>query len=171
MRIIGAGFLVVGMTFVGRYFAERYRRGTKELEYIHLMLRLLEGEITYHGNILEEAFLMVSVRTHGHAARLAKQIAISLKGHHEDRFAVIWKETVTEIYTDRLIDAEEVNYLLSLGDQLGYLDKQVQIATLKHYQMVFEETIMERKALQPARCKMYNCLGMMLGIFITIVLY
>ena len=60
--------------------------------------------------------------------------------------------------------------LVRFGENLGYLDREMQLGTIDLYLNQLEEEINEQAIVARERTKLYNVLGIMAGIFITIVM-
>ena len=60
--------------------------------------------------------------------------------------------------------------LIRFGENLGYLDRELQISTIDLYLNQLQEEIKEQAVVVKERTKLYNLLGIMAGIFITIVM-
>lgn len=84
-----------------------------------------------------------------------------------DRFS----GTVQKRVPDRRFSAEEMELIASLGDRLGYLDREMQLRQLD----VFEEELCRRLdflACQlPEKKKLCRNLGILGGIFLGVLLW
>ena len=61
--------------------------------------------------------------------------------------------------------------MIQFGENLGYLDKDMQINTLDLYITQLETEITELAENLKEKTYLYNTLGVMAGVFISIVLF
>ena len=60
--------------------------------------------------------------------------------------------------------------MIHFGENLGYLDKEMQLATIDLYLATIETEIEEAVRTVKEKTYLYNSLGVMAGIFLTIIL-
>lgn len=65
---------------------------------------------------------------------------------------------------------EDKQLLEKLGDNLGFLDQKTQLATINLYIHNLEECIEEGTKEMKEKVRLYHLLGVLGGIFITIVM-
>jgi stage III sporulation protein AB len=61
-------------------------------------------------------------------------------------------------------------HLIGFGENLGYLDKEMQMNTFDLYISQLEEEITDLSKSVKEKAYLYNSLGIMAGIFITIIM-
>ena len=69
-----------------------------------------------------------------------------------------------------LLKNDDKEQLGLIGEQLGYLDKKMQIHNLEHYGMELEDKISRLKKESKDKMKLCNCLGVVGGLFLIIIL-
>ena len=60
--------------------------------------------------------------------------------------------------------------LIHFGENLGYLDKHMQMNTFELYLSQLDDEITELSRTVKGKAYLYNSLGIMAGIFITIIM-
>lgn len=65
---------------------------------------------------------------------------------------------------------KDLDRLISLGENLGYLDKEMQIGTIDLYLENLEQETMEARDNLSKNSRLYQCLGVASGILITILI-
>ena len=85
-------------------------------------------------------------------------------------FFAIWKEEVERLPDDFPMSAADRQTLSSLGENLGYADRDMQERTLLFYLEQTEGAIAFLKKESESRTKLYRCLGMAAGLFLLVML-
>ena len=87
------------------------------------------------------------------------------------RFEDIWKNSICRNLKVLDLPEQELESLKSLGNQLGYADIQVQMRLLDLYQDHLERTIREVHDEVKTKVRLYHCLGVMSGLFVSVLLF
>lgn len=143
----------------------------KNLELFYRMVLLLKGEIRYGNASLHDAFTGAAAKLPGaYRAFLeaaAAEIAKKQTGSLEDIFSLC-----AEHYLKNTgLKKEELERMNTLGRYLGYLDLEMQ---LKQLELLCEELEQERirlRASLPEKKKLYNSLGILLGILLAVLVW
>ncbi len=85
-------------------------------------------------------------------------------------FCEIWKEAVAKGLENTSLSKKDLQNLSGFGENLGYLDKEMQLNTIDLYLSQIEEEIKELSKGVKEKTYMYNTLGILGGIFITIIM-
>lgn len=86
-------------------------------------------------------------------------------------FEVIFRECAFKCLPMEKISPEEQECFLSLGEKLGYLDKEMQVAQLTLLEEELRERIRELKSGMPKRQKMYQSMGILGGILLAVLMW
>ena len=87
-----------------------------------------------------------------------------------ETFSQVWKEAVEkELCNTSLLKKDKLD-LIQFGENLGYLDKEMQMNTLDLYISQIEDEIEDLSKNVKEKSYLFNSLGIMAGIFITIVM-
>ena len=91
---------------------------------------------------------------------------------HKNRgtLADIWEDTVREYLGASGLPDEELDKLINLGGQLGVADIEMQVKTLDLYLEEMSLSMEEMRGGMKAKVRLCHCLGVMSGIFITVLL-
>ena len=82
----------------------------------------------------------------------------------------MWEEAAKKLAADTHLDGKECDSLINVGNSLGYLDLTQQINNLEIYLESVDEDIAVLSEKYSDSCKMYMSLGVMAGLFLTIIL-
>jgi stage III sporulation protein AB len=139
----------------------------KELKKIVISLR---GDIRYAMTPIPEALQVIAGRHEGKFHEFLGRISKELKELGGIPFIEIWKRSIEEELKETALTKKDKAYLGQLGENLGYLDKEMQINTIDLYISQLETEIEDLNNSMKEKTHLYNCLGIMLGIFIAIVI-
>jgi len=85
-------------------------------------------------------------------------------------FPEIWGKCVNQYLKNTSLTETDKEGIVRLGDNLGYLDREMQLTTIDLYLTQLQEEIKEQSMAVKERSKLYNILGIMAGLFLTIVM-
>lgn len=170
LKMFGSIFVITGTSGYGLALARGYARHLTELEQLRHMIFLLKGQILYANAPLQEAFEAVGNRTEGALAQLFVRVADRIGQQQGELFSVIWKEEVESLKEEVMLSGEDRQSLVSLGDHLGFLDKEMQERNLLLYLEQLDLRIREMREHKKERCRLYTSLGIMSGLFLAILL-
>ncbi|NLJ90902.1 MAG: sporulation protein [Clostridiales bacterium] len=169
-KLIGAVLVISSCSMLGFYFSSELKTRIDNLKELKKLLILLRGDIEFANTPLPEAVQTLSKRHDGTYKEFLENISKQLLDLKGESFASIWKKGVKEYLMHTSLVKEDYALLNQLGDSIGYLDKTMQINTLDLYLEQIDRTISELSESVKERTHLYNSLGIMGGIFITIIL-
>ncbi|HIT64846.1 MAG TPA: stage III sporulation protein AB [Candidatus Ventrimonas merdavium] len=173
MRLAGAACMVAGSSGLGFWLSGQYRERLRELEQLRQMIFLLKGQILYANATLEEGLEAVGRRTRGALAGLFLQAADRIAQQEGEPFCQIWKEAVGQLEqagAGHALSRSDLAALAALGEHLGFLDRDMQERTLLLYLEQLDLQIQALREHRQERCRLYSSLGIMGGLFLTILL-
>lgn len=170
IKLVGALLVISSSTMLGFYFSNELKTRIHNLKELKKLLILLRGDIEFAKTPLPEAVQTLSKRHDGTFKKFLENISKQLMELKGETFASIWKQGVKEDLLHTSLAKEDYVLLDQLGESIGYLDKSMQINTLDLYLEQIDGTINELSKGVKERTHLYNSLGIMGGIFITIIL-
>lgn len=170
IKIIGCILIITSSAGMGLYFSGELKNRIMDLRDLKKLIFLLRGDIRYANTPLPEAVQALSVRHDGKYKKFLSVIAEKLNELGGISFCSIWKEAVTKELENTSLSKKDLAGLGQLGETLGYLDKDMQINTLDLYISQIEEEIEELSHSVKEKSYLYNSLGIMGGIFITLIM-
>lgn len=170
--IKGLGVMIV--IFAGICFGfSKAREEQKKLEQgiaLKRMLYLLQGEIRYGFTPLPEAIAMIAQKTAKYIQPFLAEVAVQLESYSEDSFATVWRKALDEQLRPQMIEEKFLEPILSMGETIGYLDKEMQEKTINFAIEQVEDEIFQMKDQVIRNCKMYRSLGLSFSLLIVIIL-
>ena len=169
MQAAGAVCIVSGASGFGFWMAGEYRRRLEQLLQLRQMIYMLKGQILYANAPLSEALEAVGKRFETGLSGLFTGAAGKIEQQGGETFCQIWEEEVGKI-SGMALTKQDRQYLAELGKHLGYLDRDMQERTLLLYLEQLDVQIQLLREHRQERCRLYSSLGIMSGLFLTILL-
>lgn len=169
-KILGIIFIITSTSGMGMLYSNKIKYRLKELKELKSMVLLLRGDIRYAKTPLPEAISALGKRSTGNFKSFFTEISKQLKELSGVRFADVWKGSMTSKLVNTNLQKGDKDHLTRLGEQLGYLDKNMQLNTLDLYIEQLDEDIEEIMATMKEKTYLYNSMGVMVGIFISIIM-
>ncbi|MCD8225231.1 MAG: stage III sporulation protein AB [Clostridiales bacterium] len=170
LRFWGSALMIVGCGGCGLWLSSRYRKRLDELEQLRQMIFLLKGQIIYANATLQEAFGAVGGRTEGPFGELFTRTSERLAEQPAAGFSEIWREEVQRTDADGPLKEADRQALASLGEHLGFLDREMQERNLLLYLEQLDLTLEQLRLHRQERCRLYSSLGVLSGLFLAILL-
>lgn len=170
IKIIGCILILTSSAGMGLYFSSELKNRIKDLKDLKKIIFLLRGDIRYANTPLPEAVQALSLRHEGKYKKFLCNISERLNEMGGITFCTIWKEAVYSELGDTSLSKKDITGLVQFGENLGYLDKDMQINTIDLYISQIEEEIKDLSHNVKQKSYLYNSLGVLGGIFITIVM-
>ena len=153
MQAAGAVCIVSGASGFGFWMAGEYRRRLEQLLQLRQMIYMLKGQILYANAPLSEALEAVG-----------KRFEKELSGLFTGAAGKIEQQSGTAL------TKQDRQYLADLGKHLGYLDRDMQERNLLLYLEQLDVQIQLLREHRQERCRLYSSLGIMSGLFLTILM-
>lgn len=169
-KIIGAFLVIVSSGAMGVYFSIILKERINDLKELNKLIVILRGEIRYASTPLPEAVGNLAYRTDGEYRRFLLAVAEELDKLEGRPFNDIWHGCVEKELVDTCLNKKDKLLLSRLGGNLGYLDKEMQLNTIDLYITQIQGELDDAVDGAKEKVRLYNMLGVMAGIFITIVL-
>lgn len=170
LKLIGSFLTISSMTAMGFYFSTLLRTRLEELKELKKYMLILKGDIRYSKTPLPEALENLASRSSGNFCGFFSSIAGRLFKMEGETFEQVWKEAVENCLGDTCLHKEDKICLKKFGENLGYLDKEMQMNTMDLYISQLEQQIEELSKVVGEKTRIYNILGIMAGVFVTIVM-
>lgn len=170
MKIIGAVLVITSSSAFGFYMSSSLKDRIEDMKELKKNILILRGDIRYGSTPLPEAIGAIAGRHEGNFAKFFTHIYEELIKLDGVRFFDIWKIAVEQKLKDTSLNKNDKEHLMKLGENLGYLDKDMQINIIDLYIEQLEAEILEASKVLKEKAHLYNTLGVMAGIFVTIIM-
>lgn len=173
IKIAGAVCITAATTLYARGLVLELRTRIEGLKFLKQCFCTLKGELRYGVETLPAAFMNVGERCGvggedirdffwNVGRRLGSDEAVSLKE--------VWEEETKKLAARVNLDGRECDNLVRVSESLGYLDITQQINNIDLYLESIEADIAALTEKYADNCRMYMGLGVMVGLFLTIIL-
>ncbi|NLL00281.1 MAG: stage III sporulation protein AB [Clostridiales bacterium] len=169
-KVVGCILIILSSTLMGFYCSNELKTRINDIKELRKLVVLLRGDIRYGNTPLPEAICAIARRHEGSLKGFFTKVAERLSEHSGNTFSQIWKEAVDKELNQTSLNKKDKSNLIQFGENLGYLDKEMQMNTLDLFLTQIEEEISELSKTAKEKSYLYNTLGIMAGIFISIIL-
>lgn len=170
IKLTGCILVIGSSSAMGFLFASEIIKRLEDLKSAKTVALLLRGDIRYAHTALPEALENVCRRHKGRLSPFLKEVSKRLKQNEGESFSVIWNEAMeTQLLKTALTKQDKVG-LMQFGEQLGYLDKDMQLNHIDWYISMIEEDMKEINSDAKDKMRLYRSLGVLFGILVTILI-
>ncbi len=170
LKYIGALLIVASSSAIGFHLSSDLKLRIEELSILKKIALMLRGEIKYTNTPLFEAFSIIGRRIKSPYKEFLFETAKELEELNGTSFTIIWEKMKKKHLEKTKLYDKDLDRLISLGENLGYLDKEMQIGTIELYLESLEQETIEAKNNLVKNSRLYQCLGVASGILITILI-
>lgn len=170
LRLLGAGMTVAGCASLGFGTCRRMQRRIHTLRELTRMAVMLSAEITYAHADLKEAFGHIEKRVSEPLSSFLRNVKRQMEEGECGLLGDIFQNRIREDLAPGGLTGEDMQNLGTLGEQLGYLDVQMQKRTLDYYLQQVNEAYEQARREYQEKEKMVRCLGIGAGVFLVILL-
>lgn len=171
MKWMGASFVIFAMAGLGSCQAIKIRKRYEELLYIKKIMFMLRGEINYNISNMGEIFLHLSQKVKEPYKEAFLGISERIEKGDGEQLKCMWEECLIEKLNPVFIGERDKMALIELGENLGYLDKDMQLNYLNLYLENLNTSILEKRERVHADEKMSAVLGVLAGVFMVVFLW
>jgi len=82
----------------------------------------------------------------------------------------LWQHALERYFSDTHLDKRNLELLKNMGTNMGYLDREMQVGAIDLYLEQLKLNIRKMQEELPEKRRILNCLGVMGGIFVAVVL-
>lgn len=171
LRIMGICLIAAGCVGLGFQKSRDITARCRELELLLHMLMVLKGEIRYGNAALCEALENTADKLPGIYRRFLQGTAVQMKKNENRSFGEIFRECAEEFLGSLHLEREEREFFYSLGDHLGYLDREMQMKQLEIYEMELARRLERLRMELPEKTKLYRNLGILGGAALAVMMW
>lgn len=170
LRFIGGVLIITATTGAGILYGMELQDYLEKLLYIRHVIYMLKGEMEYSSAPLSEVFGRVSARVKEPYRRWLIAMEKQVEGREEDAFLKIWIRSTDRYLGELRLKSQHSIQLKELGTYLGQMDCVSESESLKLYLGRLELEIEKVREGLASKKRIGNCLGVMSGIFLVVLL-
>lgn len=169
MRVVGGVVFLLGTIGLGIYQVTDYELAIAIRKQVYEMIRYLIAQIQVEHASIPDSICKVSARLSGVFGEILQNIQKQYMENEGKPLFVIWQEEMGNV--QGYLNDEDTKLLIQLFDQTGFYDTKTQLKKLQMTLDVFGEEIKELETQREKRCRLYQSMGLMVGIFVIILLW
>lgn len=169
LKLCGITLIIASTTGIGFFMCENMHLRLEALNELKKILSMLRGEIRYTSTPLYEAFGVIGKRTSGAYSEFFIETSKELAELNGKSLRVIWN-SLKEKYKQCYLSDKDWERFMQFGDDLGYLDKEMQLGTIDLYIESIETEITMGYECYNKNSRLYRALGLCAGLFLAIIL-
>ena len=167
--IIGI-ILLLSSSAIGYLISLRYSLRVKQLGYFMSALNSLETDILYYSTPLPIAMKKVAGRSHKSISWIFDETWKKLKERAGLNIEETWRMSINENIDDLSLSKDDIEIIIDFSKELGIGNKETQ---KKHFSYTKELLLEQKRKASKEKDKngrMFNRLGVLLGLAIVIIL-
>ena len=169
-KIVGAVLILMASGGIGVAKGLDIQNYLKELEQLKQVFWILRREIQYTKTPFPEAFSRIGRRAGGVLGEWMLFLAEQLEERAGVTFFQLWTASIDHCFKKSKLKQKDREMLKEMGMQMGYLDEKMQLGTIDLYLEQLDFVIQKTRAETATKKRLCNCLGVMGGIFLVIIL-
>ncbi len=170
LKLLGLICMIAGGAGVGYSMSAQVGRRYRQLKELQRLAALLMGEISYGNTPLPEGLRRIAGRLEEPFCSFVLAISSQLKRAPGVTLSEVFEECVQGYLGQSCLKETDLEALCRMGSCLGYLDKDMQMRTLRLYEAELVQEISDTYESMPGKKKLYQTLGIMGGLFLVILL-
>lgn len=170
LKMIGIVLTVIGCTGMGFAYKQQFEERLWHLRQMKLIFSLISGTIRYGKATLPESCRQAAQKAEAPYGAALQNIYQIMKENKGLPFSMVWKQEMGRLTKDIPVGEKEKELFLKFGAGNGYMDNEMQQQAIARYTEELELYIKETEKNIREKSKVAVCLGIMGGMFLTIVL-
>lgn len=174
IKLIGAVLVILAGAGFGACPVHKMKERTKEFEGLYFCLLRLKSEISHGGKPLPEAMKAAADSKKGINETTYCNVMRSLAKRLErgrEAYEIQLKECAENGFRDSVITKEEQDAFVDTFLLLGGGDKEKQVQMLSYYAETIRLAIAQEKQKKKEKSYLYRSLGILGGIFLSVIMY
>lgn len=169
-KFIGCILVIFASSGMGWLKGIELKKHLLELEKIRQMFLMLRSEIKHIKSPLPEAFRHIGKRMGGIYEKWLLDLSGQMMRKNGVTFMHIWSESIEKYWKNGNLKEVDIEKLQAAGENIGYLDEEMQIGTINLYVEQLEREIEHLQKEFTVKKRLCHCLGVMGGIFLAVIL-
>lgn len=170
MRWMGVILVLAGCAGVGFYTGNQLVQRLDQLMELVKISEFLKGEISFSRSTLPEALGRIGTKSKKPFQEFLENLSVDMKKYSGEAFADLLEQEMNLYLSDSALHKSDLQEFYLTYKNLGYLDKEMQVHLLERYIKEREKEIDRMYQKLPAQKKLFHSLGVLGGLFLSIIL-
>jgi len=172
IRVLGVVLTLAASTALGLYLSSLAKFRQQDLLEFKKALLILKSEIEYIAAPLPDAISSIASRTTNPVSKIFTHYAQNLKNNDDGETAYqLWIEAIQSHKKESFLKKDDWEIVEGFGKTLGYLDKQMQVDSIKFTTDYLDSQVAELQTEGNKNQRMYRSLGVIGGILLLVVFW
>ncbi|RKJ52309.1 hypothetical protein D7X25_15520 [bacterium 1XD42-8] len=169
LKLFGIICIMAGSAGMGYLQGREWKGRLNQWKIMKKMCLLIRSEIQYKGLPLPEAFISTAGKIPSPFQEMLKEVEEKMEERKGAHLPEIWREAVKKFMRKTSLNRQDIERLCTFGEQVGYFDKEVQMSAIDWYVEELEKDIAQNEKTIGQKVHMCHCLGILGGLFLTIL--
>ena len=169
-KLIGCILIIFASSGIGWMKGMELKKHLSEVEKVRQMFLMLRSEIKHIKSPLPEAFRHIGKRMGGVYEKWLIDLSEEMTRKSGVTFMELWSKSIEYYWKGQNLKQGDVEKLKAAGENMGYLDEEMQIGTIDLYVEQLEREIQRLQKEFTAEKRLCHCLGVLGGIFLAVIL-
>lgn len=171
IKTIGMACILLSGTILGWYADRVKTRRIEDLEGLKKVLYMLKAEVNYSITPLPTAIGEIIHKNQTRVNCIFQNLLSLIENKTGESIDVLWTMAVKNKASCVYLEGEDIKNLLSFGQALGYLDKEMQKKNIEITLGYIEGKIKALEKQQEKNGRLYRSLGVLGGCLLCILLF
>ena len=171
LRILGVLLTMGACTALGMYWANLGAFRLQDLLEFKKALLILKSEIEYAATPLPEAMSNIALRVSNPVSKLFSNFADGLANNEGETAYRIWLAAIEAEKRGSFLVENDWEIISAFGKTLGYLDKQMQLDTIRFTVDYVEQQLEQLQTENAKNQRMYRSLGVIGGVLLLVLFW
>lgn len=164
LKIVGCIMVVLTSTAIGYEKSKEISIHRRELEELQRIFMMIQAELEHLKTPFGELFLKIQNRTEGKYKLWMNDIGKELKTYQKGTFEKIWNRSIEVHFKESFLTTSEIEELKQISKNISHME------AIRLYLTQIEISIQYIREEEKTKKKLYQSMGIMVGIFLVIVL-
>lgn len=170
IKTIGMGCVLISATILGWYIDRLQILRIQDLEGLRRMLHMLHAEVNYSITPLPTALKEIMNKNDTRINFILTELLNLISKKTGESISVLWEQAIKNQLPYVYLEKEDAKTLISFGQSLGYLDKEMQKKNIEITLGYVENQINKLEKQHNKNGRLYRSLGILGGCLICILL-
>lgn len=174
IKLLGAALVIVAGAGLGSCGVKKMKERTKAFEELYFCLLRLKSEMNHGVKPLPDAIQSAAGQRDGTADGVFRQTLKAMAKKMEEgkeAYELLVRGCAEKYLSGSVIKKEEEEGFVAAFSLLGGNDKAKQVQMIEYYSETIREMIATEKTKKKEQAYLYRSLGLLGGIFISVILY
>lgn len=170
LKVIGAILVILGSAGFGVVCRQELEQTLHHTTCLKDILELIKSEVEYTKASLPEACRMAGMKTEEPYRSVLVQISEKMRTNTGISFPKVWEQEIGACLSNLPLDKKDKQLFLRFAKSTGFADRQMQLRALEQYSALLTQSIEVQRDNLMKKGKVVMSMGLIGGIFLTIVL-